>query len=472
MKELSQNSGLSRKLGLFTALMVVVCSMIGSGVFKKIAPMSADLMSPWLILLCWIVAGFITMFGAFTFAGFAKVNSDAGGEYQYLKISFGNFFSFLYGWTAFTVIQSASVASIAYVFGESVGNLVHLPQLSEQWSQISLFGYIFPFDNIGVKLVTILGIIIITVINYRGVEYGGFTTNLFTVAKMLGILILIIFGLSYIGGSTHNVSTVSTNFSEIGEQGWWQITSIFFVAMLSAFWAYDGWANITFLAGEVKNAKRNLPIAISFGVLIVMLVYFLIHYVYLYVMPVDSYIVINESKNTIAAAEMSNVVIGPLGFVIVSVLILVSTFGTANSSAMSSSRIYYAMAREGMFFRRAGATHPIYNTPHVSLVLQCIWASVLVMSGTFDQLTDMLIFAAFIFYGAAAFGLLRLKSKKIITDKVWGYPAFPVLFIVFCVLITLSSFIQRPLASTTGIILVLTGIPFYFYWRNKKAPNK
>jgi len=466
--ENKNNSGLSRKLGLFTALMIVICSMIGSGVFKKIAPMSATLMSPWLILLCWIVAGFITMFGAFTFAGFAKVNSDAGGEYQYLKISFGKFFSFLYGWTAFTVIQSASVASIAYVFGESVGNLVHLPQLSPEWSQISLLGYIFPFDNIGVKAVTIAGIIIITIINYRGVQYGGFTVNLFTIAKMLGILILVVFGLSYIGGSTTNVSEVATGYTVFSEQGWWQITSIFFVAMLSAFWAYDGWANITFLAGEVKNPYRNLPIAISFGVLIVMIIYFLIHYVYLYVMPVDSYIAIYNNKNTIAAAEMANVVIGPFGFILVSILILVSTFGTANSSAMSSSRIYYAMAREGMFFSRAGATHKKFNTPHISLVLQCIWASILVISGTFDQLTDMLIFAAFIFYGAAAFGLLKLKSKKIITEKVWGYPVFPILFIGFCIIITISSFFQRPLASLTGIALVLSGIPFYFYWRNKK----
>jgi basic amino acid/polyamine antiporter, APA family len=464
-----EKSGLSRKLGLFTALMVVICSMIGSGVFKKIAPMSAELMSPWLIMLCWIVAGFITMFGAFTFAGFAKVNSEAGGEYQYLKLSFGRFFSFLYGWTAFTVIQSASVASIAYVFGESVGNLVHLPQLPKEWSQISLFGYIFPFDNIGVKAVTIAGIIIITIINYRGVQYGGFTNNLFTIAKMTGILILVIFGLSYIDGSTSNVSAVSSGYAVLSEQGWWQVTSIFFVAMLSAFWAYDGWANITFLAGEVKNPHRNLPIAISFGVIAVMLIYFLIHYVYLYVMPVDSYIAVNGSKNTIAAAEMADVVIGPFGFILVSVLILVSTFGTANSSAMSSSRIYYAMAREGMFFGRAGSTHKKYNTPHVSLVLQCIWASILVISGTFDQLTDMLIFAAFIFYGAAAFGLLRLKTKGLIKEKVFGYPVFSVLFIIFCILITASSFFQRPLASLTGIGLVLTGIPFYFFWRNKKA---
>lgn len=466
-----EKTGLSRKLGLFTALMLVICSMIGSGVFKKIAPMSAALMSPWLILLCWIVAGFITMFGAFTFAGFARINSEAGGEYQYLKISFGRFFSFLYGWTAFTVIQSASVASIAYVFGESVGNLVHLPQLPQEWSQMNLFGIVFPFDNIGVKLVTIAGIIVITVINYRGVQYGGFTNNFMTIAKMLGILILIVFGLSYIGGSTANVNSAATEYTVFSEQNWWQVTSIFFVAMLSAFWAYDGWANITFLAGEVKNANKNLPIAITFGVLAVMLIYFLINYVYLYVMPVDSYIAISNSKNSIAAAEMANIVIGPFGFILVSLLILVSTFGTANSSAMSSSRIYYAMAREGMFFGRAGGTHKRFSTPHVSLVLQCVWASILVISGTFDQLTDMLIFAAFIFYGSAAIGLIRLRMRKIISDKIWGYPFFPVLFIVFCLLITLSSFIQRPLASLTGLGLVICGIPFYFIWKNKKPQS-
>lgn len=465
-------SGLSRKLGLFTALMIVISSMIGSGIFKKIAPMSASLMSPWLILICWIVAGFITMFGAFTFAGFAKVNSDAGGEYQYLKISFGKFFSFLYGWSAFVVIQSASVASIAYVFGESVGNLIQLPQLPVAWSQISLFGYIYPLDNIGVKAVTIAGIIIITIINYRGVEYGGFMVNLFTMAKMLGILILIVFGLSYIGGTTANINTVSSGYAAFSEQGWMQITSIFFVAMLGAFWAYDGWGTVAFLAEEIKNPYRNLPIAISAGVLVVMFVYFLIHYVYLYVMPVDSYIAIDAAKNSIAASDMAKVIMGSFGFVLVSVLILVSTFGTANSDAMSSSRIYYAMAREGMFFKKAGVTHKKYKTPHVSLVLQCIWASILVMSGTFDQLTDMLIFAAFIFYGAAAYGLLKLKAKKIITEKIWGFPVFPILFIIFCIAITLSSFVQKPIASITGVALVCTGIPFYFLWKNKKGQTE
>jgi basic amino acid/polyamine antiporter, APA family len=463
-------SGLVRKLGLFTSIMIVISSMIGSGVFKKIAPMSDSLMSSWLILLCWIVAGFITMFGAFSFAGLSKINSDAGGQYQYLKIVFGKFFSFLYGWTAFTVIQSASIASIAYVFGQSVGNLVHLPELSPAWSQLSLFGYIFPFDNISVKLVTIAAIFCITLINHYGVQYGGITVNLFTVAKIAGILILIVFGLSFSGGSFENLSRVSKGYNALHEQGFWQQTSIFFAAMLSAFWAFDGWANLTFLAGEVKNPKRNLPIAIITGVLCVTGIYFVINFAYLYVMPVDSYIEIFKNKNTIAAAEMANVVIGSGGFILISILIMVSTFGTTNSSVMSSSRIYYAMAKEKMFFSRAGNTHKKHNTPHFSLWLQFAWASVLVISGTFDQLTDMLIFAAFIFYGSGALGLFVLKIKGQYPEKTFGYPIFPALFIIFCLFIIGSSFVQRPLESFAGVGLVLTGIPVYFYlkYKNKK----
>ncbi|NTW33016.1 MAG: amino acid permease [Bacteroidetes bacterium] len=468
MKNLSEKSGLSRKLGLFTAIMVVICSMIGSGVFKKIAPMAATLYSPSLVMLCWFVAGSVTLFGALSFSGLSKINNEAGGQYQYLKIIFGKFFSFLYGWTAFAVIQSASIASIAYIFGQSFGNLVNLPHLSPEWSQINLFGYIFPFDNIGVKLVTIITIVIITLINYFGVEYGGFTVNFFTIAKMLGILILILFGLSFSQGSMENVSQVSQNYNTLAHQDLWQIISVFFAAMISAFWAFDGWANITFLAGEVHNPKKNLPIAIIGGVLAVTAIYLLINFTYLYVMPVDSYIAISKNPNSIAATELAKYVIGPAGFVVVSLLIMISTFGTTNSSIMSSSRIYFAMAKEGMFFKSMATTHKKHKTPHVSLAVQCVWACVLVISGTFDQLTDMLIFAAFIFYGAGALGLFVLKIKGLYPEKVFGYPVFPALFIIFCVFIIISSFIQRPLESFTGVGLVLIGVPVYFYMKKKK----
>ncbi len=469
MQPPTEKSGLSRKLGLFTALMIVICSMIGSGVFKKIAPMAGGLYSSKLILLCWLFAGIITLLGAISYSGLSRINKEAGGEYQYLKIIFGKFFSFLYGWTAFAVIQSASVASIAYVFSQSVNNIIPLPNFALNISDISLFGYIFPFENIGVKGVAILTIIIITFINFFGVQYGGWTVNFFTIAKILGIIFLLsICFFSGIGNSS-NFHQQSQHINEISSLNFWGLTSIVFAAMLSAFWAFDGWVNITFLAGEVKNPRRNLPISIIGGVIIVTAFYLIVNYAYLYVMPVDSYVGMAHNQNNIAAAEVVKMLIGPTGFIIISVLILISTFGTTNSSVMSSSRIYFAMAKEGMFFRSAGIVHSKYKTPHKALFIQCFWSCLLVISGTFDQLTDMLIFAAFIFYGSGAFGLFILKIRNNYKEKIFGYPVVPALFVIFCAVLIISSFVERPVESLIGIGLIFTGIPFYIYWKNKNS---
>ncbi|HNW98382.1 MAG TPA: amino acid permease [Bacteroidales bacterium] len=468
MENQSDKPGLSRKLGLFTALMVVVCSMIGSGIFKKISPMAASLYSSELIIFCWFLAGVITLLGAISYSGLSRINSEAGGEYQYLKIIFGKFFSFLYGWTAFTVIQSASIASIAYVFGQSVNNIFALPEFNASIANISVLG-IMPFSNFGVKGITILSIIIITVINYFGVQYGGWTVNFFTIAKIIGILFLLGICFGSGAGSSENFHQPSQHYGSIGNLNFWGLTSIVFAAMLSAFWAFDGWVNITFLAGEVKNPKRDLPVAIIGGVLIVTVFYMIVNYAYLYVMPVDGYVELAKGQNTIAAAEITKNIIGPSGFIIISVLILISTFGTTNSSVLASSRIYYAMAREGLFFKSVAEVHKKYRTPHRSLIFQCVWACTLVISGTFDQLTDMLIFAAFIFYGSGAFGLFILKKKMKYSEKIFGYPVVPALFIIFCLVLVVSSFVERPAESFIGIGLILTGIPFYLYWKNKKS---
>jgi len=458
---------LSRKLGLFTTLMVVICSMIGSGIFKKISPMAASLYSSELIILSWVIAGIMTLFGAISFSGLSRINSEAGGEYQYLRLIFGNFFSFLYGWTAFVVIQSASIASIAYVFGQSINNLFPLPELNESISQLSILG-IMPFSNIGVKAITISTIILITIINYFGVQYGGWTVNFFTIAKLIGIVFLLAICFGSGTGSMDNFTQPSVHFDSVRSINFWGLTSMVFAAMLSAFWAFDGWVNITFLAGEVKNPKRDLPLAIIGGVLFVTVFYVIINFAYLYAMPVDEYARLSTQQNTIAAAEITKNLIGPSGFIIISVLIMISTFGTTNASLLSSSRIYYAMARERLFFKSVARVHPKYKTPYKSLLFQCVWASILVMSGTFDQLTDMLIFAAFIFYGSGAVGLFILKKKMNYQEKIFGYPIIPALFILFCIVLVVSSLDERPAQSLIGIGLILTGIPFYLYWSKKR----
>jgi basic amino acid/polyamine antiporter, APA family len=449
--------------------MVVISSMIGSGVFKKIAPMSVELGSGGFILLCWAIAGLITLIGAATNAEIAGLIAEPGGQYVYFKKMYGNAFAFLYGWSCFSVIQSASIASIAYVFAESVNSVIPLPELSKSISQFSIFGIFFPFESFGVKALTIITIIFLTTANYLGVIFGGYITNFFTILKVIGILIIIFLGFLLSSGSFQNIQPLLENKSHIYSSSL-GLFGAMFAAMLSAFWAYDGWNNIGYLGGEIKNPKKNIPLALYGGVIIVIAVYFTINYVFLYVMPVDEIIKISQTPNTIIAVEVLRKFLGAGGAFLISVLIMVSTFGTTNGTILASSRIYFAMSRDKLFFSSAGKHHSKFRTPHISLLIQGIWASVLVLSGSFDQLTDMLIFASFIFYGLGAFGvfILRRKMKDDLRKyKVFGYPVIPGIFVIFCAVLVVVTIIQNPRDAGIGLFLVLIGIPFYLFWNNK-----
>ncbi len=354
--------------------MIVISSMIGSGIFKKIAPMSLELGSPGLILLCWIIPGIITMIGAATNAEIAGLIAEPGGQYVYFKKMYGNAFAFLYGWSCFSVIQSASIASIAYVFAESVNAVVPLPHLPEVYEQFSLFGIFYPLQSFGVKGLTILTIIFLTSANYFGVVIGGSITNVFTALKILGIILIIILGFTISNGSVENLTPV---LEKPGFQYGNSSLGLFgamFAAMLAAFWAYDGWNNIGYLGGEVKNPKRNIPISLFGGVALVIVIYLAINAAFLYVLPVDEIISITNNEHSIIAIEMMRKFLGYGGALFISVLIMVSTFGTTNGTILASSRIYFAMAKDNLFFKSAGAHHSKFRTPHISLIIQGIWA--------------------------------------------------------------------------------------------------
>ena len=263
---------LVRALGLFTGILLVAGVMIGSGVFKKIIPMAQTGLGETAILIAWIIAGIITMFGAFTLSGLSSMTEESGGVYEYLRLSFGNFFSFLFGWTDFTIMGCASVAAVAFIFAQTVHALIPLPNPFIFLEQISIGNFIFPFADSGIKLLAIVAIILLTWVNYRGVQKGGIVNNIVTSAKILGILILITLGLSYIAPAVEPATTIKENNLQGGA-----FFSAMFGAMLSAFWAYDGWSNISFVTGEIKNPKRNVPLAIICGVSIAMLLYVLVN---------------------------------------------------------------------------------------------------------------------------------------------------------------------------------------------------
>lgn len=460
----TKEPSLRHVLGLGTAILLVAGSMIGSGVFKKIAPMSANLMNGSLILWAWVIAGLITMLGAFSFASLATTTKEAGGQFQYFKNVFGGFVGFIYGWSFFAVISTASIASIAYVFAESLGNLCGVPPLLEAYSSYSISGIIFPFQNASIKLIAITTLIFLTIFNIRGVEGGGRLSNIVTSAKIIGILLLIFMGLSYSGNSTHATTAIHA-LNSIQTSELLQI-SAFFTAMLGAFWAYDGWVNITNMASEFKNPTKNIPIAIIVGTALTMCLYVLVNYAYLQVLTPSDFAHLSTKEGSIAAVEVANITMGPIGITLISILIMVSTFGATQASTMSAARVYYQMSKEGYFFKPFSHVHKRFRTPHVSLIGQMIWACLLIISGTFDQLTDMLIFAAFIFYALGAIAVIRLKmmGKLQIT---YGYPVVPLLFFLCCIVIVANSIYSRPFESLTGLGLVVLGVPLYLYFRTQ-----
>src|SRR5258706_4391220 len=465
MAELKQGY-LVRSVGLFSVFILVVSSVIGSGIYKKVAPMSAELQSPAWVLLCWILAGVVTLCGALSNAEVAGLLADSGGEYVYYRKIYNKFFAFLFGWSSFTAIRSAGASSLAYVFAQSFNSLVPLPVLPESWSTISLFGVFTPFDNFGVKAMAILLIAALSYINYRGLKLGEGVSRIVLLIVVSSIFLIIVLGLTLGGGSLKNFQTPATGYvsRSLFDPAFLSAIS---AALLAAFWAYEGWNPIGFIGGEMKNPNRDLPLALIFGVLFVMLVYVTINFTYLWVLPIDEIIQVHRFQNTIAAVAVVKHFLGDSGGLFISFLILLTTLGATNSTLLFPPRLYYAMAREGVFFKGASYIHPTYNTPSKAILYQGIWACVLLLSGSFDQLTDMLIFASFIFYGATTLGVFILRVRMPGAHrpyKAWGYPVVPALFILFCMVLVPVTLLAKPREAFVGLSLMLAGVPFYWYW--------
>ncbi|RYY19776.1 MAG: amino acid permease, partial [Sphingobacteriaceae bacterium] len=341
---MNQVSKLSRTLGLRYVIVVVIANILGSGVYKKVAPMAAELHASGWILIAWLLGGIVTLFGALSNAEVAGLLADTGGEYAYFKTIYNRFFAFIFGWSLFTVIQTAAISSLAYVFAQSLNSLLRLPAIFPELSAFSIGGIFFPFADFSVKLTAILLIILLTWINTRGVKTGAGLSNLILILVFTGIFTIIFFGLS----SPHAVISQSINLQTTNHLP--VTVSAVFTAMLSAFWGYQGWAAIGFLGGEIKDAKQNIPKGIAVGVCIVIVLYLLVNATYLSVLPVDALEKINHAGNQIAAIEAVKSFWGSSGGKFISVLVLITTLGCTHATILASARPYFAMAQEGLFF--------------------------------------------------------------------------------------------------------------------------
>ena len=478
---------LLREIGLVAAVAFAIGSVIGSGIFKKPGLMASQLESPLLLLLVWVVAGLMTLFGVLSIAEISGMFPEAGGQYIYFNKSYGDFAGYLYGWAVFIVIQTGSIASIAYVFSDSLGYFFKFPRLGPAWEAFALripwLGSITPFKFIGLKGCTILLILFLTLINYLGVRLGSAIQVVFTALKIAVILAIVALAFTIGHGNLANFTQSAVTFNS----GYAPVFLAFIIAMSGAFWAYDGWINITYLAGEIKNPQKNLPRAMVIATVIFIAVYILINLAYFYIIPVKvmggKYLAAEATgQSYLVATDVVTSFLGNWGGSLIAIAIMISTFGTTNGTLMMSARVYYAMAKEKLFFKKLQNVHPRYHTPGPSLIVQGIWTSVLILSGTFDQLTDMLIFVSWIFYAAAALSVIVLRRKMPDHERpyrVWGYPLVPILFIIFAmiyVFFTLYSDISNyargrvPLInSLMGLLLVALGIPGYLYWKRRKA---
>lgn len=455
---------LVKGLGLLESVTIVVGSMIGSGIFIVPSIMAGYIQSPKLIILLWIIGGIFTIFGALSYGELSAAMPKAGGQYVFLREAYSPFWGFLFGWTSFLVIQTGLIAAVAVAFAKYFG--IFFPQISEHIAVLSLplFGKMFIVST--AQIVAILSIIILTVINYFGVKSGAFVQNLFTFLKVIAVALLIVLAFFCSKGSFANIAaSVKPLIPETVKMG---LLAAMAVAISKALFAYDAWNTVTFAAEEVKDPRKNLPLALVLGTGIVTVLYVLATTAYFYLIPVSAAAGVAENRIAAVAAQ---IIFGAPGLLFISAAILISTFGCNNGLILGGARIYYGMAKDKLFFKGAGEIHPKYHVPAKSLIYQCIWASILTLSGTYSDLLTYATFASILFATMTVFGLFILRKKYPELNKhfkVKGYPYVPIVYILIALAFLIYVVQGDPINSGKGLVIILLGLPAYWWWKRKR----
>ncbi len=424
---------LFRELNFFSAFCLVAGSVIGSGVFIVGSEIATQLHDPFWALSVWMFAGFLTLIGGLLLAELGCALPKAGGQYVYLRELIHPLVGFLYGWTLLLVVQTGSIAALSLAFAKFMARVIPIPDSELKfWATGAILSF--------------------TAFNALGIKKGAGLLDFLTSLKLLVLAGISLIGLSLLFGGTQTVSlpTEPLNLSSFG------------VALIAAFWAYDGWNNVTFTAGEIKNPKKNLPLALGFGLLAVTGLYLLVNYTYYLLL--DSSAIANS---TFVGADAAGAWGGPLAVKIIPWIVAVSTLGCMNAMILAGPRIPYAMALDGSLPRILCRLNPKTHSPNVAMYFQAAWTCVLVWTGTFDQLFTYAIFAAFIFYGLTAIAMIRLRQQKrpLAEDAFQAplYPFLPLVYLLFVALFSLNALIEKPWESLAGVVIILTGIPTYFF---------
>ncbi len=453
-------TGLVKGLGVFGATSVVAGTMIGTAIFVVPGIMLQLVRTPAMVLVVFVAAGVLSLFGALSYAELGAALPQAGGEFVYMHRAYGPLFGFLYSWTQFIIAKTASIAAIA------TGFVIYLayffPRLHE-----TVWGAAFHFSGHGVEvrltglqIGSTLMVLLLSGLNILGVRRSGAVQTLFTASKLLVLAILIVLGLTYGHGSWQGFHP----FLAAGGHG--GLLTAFGVATVSALWAYDGWNNLSMVAGEVKNPQRNMPLALIAGALLVLIVYVLVNLAYFYVLPASQVL----GTNTVAS-DAARRFLGNAGGAFIAVGVMISTFATLNGSILAGSRIPYATAREGLFPAGLGAVNPRFHTPAVSLVWQAIIAGLFTLTGGYQSLYTKAIFSEFLFYALCTAGVFVLRRREPGLPRpyrTWGYPLVPAIFVILSVCLLVNTFWQQRADSMWGVALIGSGIPAYWIWRTWK----
>ena len=429
---------LERVLSLLDATMINVGGIIGSGIFMVPATVAFFTGSTSLFFLVWILGGIVSLFGALSVAELGAAMPQAGGQYVYLNEAYGPIWGYLYGWSAVAVINTASIAAVGVAFSEYLG-------------------FFFPISDASIKGIAVGTIVLLTIINIIDVKSGARFQNLFTLSKLGAIFGIILLGLVMEGGTNQNLSPIFSDKPFIG------LIGPLGLAMVSVLWTFDGWIFITYVAGEVKNPGRNIPLSLIFCMLIVVSVYLLLNYVLLFILGFTG---MNGSE--LVVSDAASVFLGNKGAAVVTLIILISLIGANNGFVLSSARINYAMARDKLFFNQAAQIHSRFKSPANALIIQCVWACILTFTGTFNQLITYIIFASWIFYGMSAGAVIILRKKKPDMDRPYktpAYPWIPIIFIFFAIFLTINTIMEAPRDATIGAGIILAGLPLYYYWK-------
>jgi APA family basic amino acid/polyamine antiporter len=434
---------LPRVLGLFSIVAIVVGTMIGSGIFINPAKVAKDVGTPELMMAVWIVGGILSFFGALSLAELGAAFSQAGGIYIYLRESYGTLIAFLFGWTLFLVVEAGTLATLAVGFSTK-----YLP-------------YFVKLSGLQGKVVAVALILILAMVNYMGVRKGALVMNFLTSIKFIALIGVCVVVFIFAKGSTGNFLSSSSGVQPAGGG----VLGSFGVALVAALWAYKGWETSTYSAGEIKNPKKQLPLGLFIGSASVIFLYILANLAYLYVFPAAQ-----MAQSDRIAADVMQAAVGPVGASIIALIILTSITGTCNGHLMTSPRAFYAMAKDGLFFKSVAKIHPKYLTPHVAIIVMAVWGCILSTSGTFEQLFTYVIFGYWIFMGLTVAGVIILRKKMPDLPrpyKTWGYPVTPILFILSAVFLTLNSLIRTFWNSSAGLGVIAIGIPVYFFWKTR-----